>query len=66
MLTITGCGETDANVIPENGSLIIPLNEVTETAKFYPVKIDGTDGNHRSKGQLGKYKNGVQYLSVVL
>jgi uncharacterized membrane protein len=27
----------------ENGDLFIPAEEVTETAKFYPVNVDGTN-----------------------
>ncbi|MDR1650525.1 MAG: DUF2318 domain-containing protein [Synergistaceae bacterium] len=29
--------------IRENGDLFIPADEVTETARFYPVTVEGTD-----------------------
>lgn len=33
----------DVQVIEEGGSLVIPVSEVSETAKFYPVEVDGTE-----------------------
>lgn len=28
--------------IPKNTDLVIPISEISETAKFYPIEIDGT------------------------
>ena len=40
MLLLTGCG---AQKVTESESLFISLDEVTDTATFYPVVVDGTD-----------------------
>lgn len=36
-------GSTDAQVISEGGDLVISVDEISTTAKFYPVEIDGTE-----------------------
>jgi uncharacterized membrane protein len=36
--------KTEAQVVQnENGDLVIPVNDVTETANFYKVNVEGTD-----------------------
>ncbi len=46
MLSITGCSgkndqeDTSSQNMKEGESLVIPTNEISETAKFYPVSID--------------------------
>mgnify|MGYP002860424366 CR=1 FL=1 len=46
-LGISGCGAKEAEPVqetePVQTDLVIPVNEVTETAKFYPITVDGTD-----------------------
>ncbi|MBR1422788.1 MAG: DUF2318 domain-containing protein [Ruminococcus sp.] len=59
MLGVSGCGNTQeqtaeqsaaeavkertTKAAPENNDLVIPVSEVSETAKFYPVTVEGTD-----------------------
>ncbi|HBB72195.1 MAG TPA: DUF2318 domain-containing protein [Ruminococcus sp.] len=51
LLGVCGCGIRENEQLPEAASevtdikddLVIPINEVTETAKFYPVTVEGTD-----------------------
>ncbi|MBQ8961110.1 MAG: DUF2318 domain-containing protein [Ruminococcus sp.] len=42
-----GCGSSGADqaaeVSGERADLVIPVSEITETAKFYPVTVEGTD-----------------------
>lgn len=33
----------DVQVIAAGGSLVIPVSEITETASFYPIEVDGTE-----------------------
>ena len=50
-LMLSGCAntkqeepqETASGVTAVKADLVIPVSEVTETAKFYPVTVDGTD-----------------------
>lgn len=35
-------GNTQQVVLSEGGDLVIPINEVTEKANFYPVEVEGT------------------------
>lgn len=39
---ISTVSDSEVQVIEEGGSLIIPTEEVTETASFYPIEVDGT------------------------
>lgn len=32
----------ESQIISEGGSLVIPVSEVSSTARFYPVEVDGT------------------------
>lgn len=49
-LSLFSCGNTAQEQVPEavseteavKADLVIPVSEVTETAKFYPVTVDGT------------------------
>jgi uncharacterized membrane protein len=41
VLTLTARA-ADAQEVPVNKDVVIPLGEVTSTAKFFPVEIDGT------------------------
>lgn len=36
-------GGATSQTISEDGSLVIPLDEVSATARFYPVTVDGTE-----------------------
>lgn len=38
----TSSSTEDAQVIEEGGSLVIAVSELSETAQFYPVEVDGT------------------------
>lgn len=38
----TGSNATKQATLSDGGDLIIPLNEVTQEASFYPVEVDGT------------------------
>lgn len=49
---LTACGQKEktdeavnsgSQVIEDGGSLVIPVSEITDTASFYPVTVDGTD-----------------------
>ncbi|MBR1824809.1 MAG: DUF2318 domain-containing protein [Ruminococcus sp.] len=46
-LALFSCGSTEKEQVSEvsavKADLVIPVSEVTETAKFYPVTVDGTD-----------------------
>lgn len=36
-------GDQEANTVAEGQNLVIPLNEVSETVKLYPVIVNGTE-----------------------
>lgn len=48
---LTACGQKEkteaanpeSQVIKDGDSLVIPVSEITDTASFYPVTVDGTD-----------------------
>lgn len=47
-IILTACSKssntnTNSKVIASGESLIIPVNEISSKAKFFPVKVDGTD-----------------------
>ncbi len=51
IVSLTGCGKKadqsggastkDAEVIASGDNLVIPIDDITETASFYPVDVDG-------------------------
>lgn len=38
-----GSASAGSQTISEGGSLVIPVSEVSTTARFYPVEVDGTE-----------------------
>lgn len=46
VLGLTGCGSTAQSAVTTEAvqaDLVIPKSEITETAKFYPITVDGTE-----------------------
>jgi uncharacterized membrane protein len=43
-LTLSGCASgSSPKVITKSSALVIPISEISSTAKFYPLVVDGTN-----------------------